>query len=169
MRPLLFFALAVLFAAVQAALLRWLGGGAYPVALPLTIVVYLGLHSANVEGAVGAAAVGYLVDLMAGGPKGLMTFLAVALFLFSRVAGSAIDVQGRVGFAVLTATGTLLYGAAALGFITLVTPAESAPTFSLLGRAGLEAVLTGLAGALVLGGLRRVDRLFTREDPTLLS
>src|ERR671937_2036856 len=116
MRAILSFALALVLASMQAALLRWFGGGSVSVALALPVVVYLGLHAGNVDGALGAAAVGYVVDLMSGGPKGLMTFLAVALFLFSRLAGAALAVQGRAGFAVLTGVGTFLFGVAALLF-----------------------------------------------------
>jgi rod shape-determining protein MreD len=168
-RPALAFALALLLAALQAALLRWVGGGAVSLALPLAVVVYLGLHAGNVDGAVGAAAVGYVVDLMAGGPKGLMTFLAVALFLFARLAGAALSVQGKAGFGVLTAVGVFLFGLAALLFQRAVSPAESAPAFRLLGRMLVEALLTGALSPVVLLAMRRVDRLLTREDPGLLG
>jgi rod shape-determining protein MreD len=167
-RPLLFAAVALLLSVLQAALLRWLGGGAFSVALPLVVVVYLALHAGNVEGAVGAAATGWIVDVASGGPKGLMTFLAVALFLLARACGAAIDVQGRLGFAALTLLGTFLFGAAALGFLHLVTPPEVAPGASLLGRVAVEALITALLSPLLLVGLRRVDALVAREDPTLL-
>src|SRR5919108_1102571 len=107
MRPFSAFVFALVLASVQAALLRWVGGGAVSLALALPVVVYLGLHAGNVDGAVGAAAVGYVIDLMAGGPKGLMTFLAVALFLFSRLAGAALAVQGLARFAGLSWVGTV--------------------------------------------------------------
>jgi rod shape-determining protein MreD len=168
MRPLFAFALALVVAALQTALLRYFGGGAVSLALALPIVVYLGLHAGNVDGAVGAAAVGYVVDLMTGGPKGLMTFLAVALFLCSRLAGAALSVQGTAGFAVLSSAGTFLYGLAALLFTRAVSAAESAPAYSLLGRVLVEAILTGLFSPVVLLAMRRVDGLFAREDPTLL-
>ena len=168
MKPVLAFLLALFLAALQAALLRWLGGGAVSLALPLAVVVYLGLHAGNVDGAVGAAAVGYVVDLMAGGPKGLMTFLAVALFLFARLAGAALSVRGKSGFAVLTAVGVFLYGALALLFLRAVSSDESAPSFALLGRVGIEALLTGVLSPLVLLGLRRLDGLLAREEPGLL-
>lgn len=168
MKPLLYIGLALALAAFQAAALHWLGGGAFPLALPLPLVVYLGLHSRNVEGAVASAGVGYVQDLMCGGPKGLMTFLAVALFLFSRLAGNALDVRGRFGYAVLTLAGTFLFGAAVLGFTNLVTPAEVAPTLPLLRRVGLEALLTTLASPLVWQLLRRVDGTLVREEPALV-
>src|SRR5512141_41610 len=168
MRPVVAFLFALVLASLQAALLRYLGGGAFSLALALPIVVYLGLHGGNVDGAVGAAAVGYVLDLMAGGPKGLMTFLAVALFLGSRLAGAALSVQGKIGFAVLSALGTFLYGAASLLFARAVSPDESAPSYSLLGRMLVEALLTGLVAPVVLVCLRRVESLYTREEQGLL-
>jgi rod shape-determining protein MreD len=167
-RALLFFAVALLLAALQAAILRWVGGGVIPLALPLLLVVYLGMHAATVEGAVGAALVGYVVDLVAGGPKGLMTSLAVALFLFSRLVASSVDLHGRVGFALLSALGIFLHGAGALGVISLLSPAEAAPGLPLVGRVGVEALCTALAAPLLHGLLRRLDGLFLREEPGLL-
>jgi rod shape-determining protein MreD len=121
-----------------------------------------------VDGAVGSAAVGYVVDLMCAGPKGLMTFLAVALFLFSRLAGAALAVQGRIGFALLSGVGTFLYGVLSLLFTRAVTPAETAPGLSLVGRIAVEALLTALASPLVLALMRRLDAVFAREEPGLL-
>jgi rod shape-determining protein MreD len=162
------FVLALVLATVQAALLRFLGGGAFHLALALPIVVYLGLHAGNVDGAVGALAVGYVVDLMAGGPKGLMTFLAVALFLFSRLVGAALSVQGATGFALLSAVGTFLYGVAALLITRAVSPEESAPGLGLVGRVLVEAILTGALAPPIAMVLRRVDGLFVREESGLL-
>src|SRR4030042_2981678 len=157
MKPFVVFLFALVLASVQAALLRSLGGGAVALALALPIVIYLGLHGGNVEGAGGGVRVGYVVDLMAGGPKGLMTFLAVALFLCSRLAGAALSVQGKIGFAVLSFAGTFFYGAAALLLPRVGAPVESAPSFSLLGRILVEALLTGLISPVVLGAMRRVE------------
>jgi hypothetical protein len=167
-RPVVAFVFALVLAALQAAFLHRLGGGAVSLALALPVVVYLGLHAGNVDGAVGAAAVGYVVDLMSGGPKGLMTFLAVALFLASRLAGAALSVQGKTGFAVLSGAGTFLYGLAALLLTRAVSPAESAPGFGLLGRMLVEALLTGALSPLVFLVLRWVDGLFVREETGLL-
>jgi hypothetical protein len=168
MRPVAAFLVALALASVQAAVLRYAGGGALSLALALPVVVYLGLFAGNVDGVVGAAAVGYVVDLMAAGPKGLMTFLAVALFLFSRLVGAAVAVQGRTGFAVLTGVGTFLYGFVALLFMRAVSPAESAPGFSLVGRLLVEALGTAALSPLVFEVMRRVDGLFVREESGLL-
>jgi rod shape-determining protein MreD len=169
MRVLFSFALALLLVSFETAVLHHVGGGYVPLALALPIVVYLGLHAGNVEGAVAAAGVGYVLDLMAGGPKGLLTSLAVALFLFSRVTVAALSIHGRLGFALLSGTGTFLYGAAVLLVTGAVAPAaDSAPGLQLFGRVLLEATATGFAAPLVFILLRRVEGLFSREDPGLL-
>ncbi len=168
MRPIVAFAFALVLVSLQTALLRYVGGGAFSVALALPIVVYLGLHAGNVDGAVGAAGVGYVVDLMAGGPKGLMTFLAVGLFLGSRVAGAALSVQGMPGFAALSGLGTFLYGLAALAIARAVSSAESAPALGLLWRVLIEALLTGALSPLVLLAMRWVEGFYVREESGLL-
>ncbi|HTT72514.1 MAG TPA: hypothetical protein VMG32_14915 [Anaeromyxobacteraceae bacterium] len=168
MRPFVAFLLALLLAALQASLLHFCGGGAVSLALPLTIVVYLGLRAGNVDGAVGSALVGYVIDLMAGGPKGLMTSLAVVLFLSSRLTGAALSVQGKTGFAVLCGVGTFLYGLVALLFTRAVSPPESQPSLALLGRLFVEALVTGALSPLLMLLLRRIDALWEREDPSLL-
>lgn len=161
------FALALL--ALQAALLAHVGGGLFSLALGVPCVLFLSLQAANnVEGAVGAALVGYLMDLMNGGPKGLMTFLAVLLFLVARFVGAAIDVRSRVAVAFLTAVMTAAHELGALLLTRLVSSPESAPGFRLLGRIAVEAILTGACAPLVFWGLRRIDGMFTREEQGLL-
>lgn len=168
MRPVFAFAAALLLVSLQAALLRYLGGGAVSVSLALPVVVYLGLSAGNVDGAVGAAAVGYVLDLVAGQPKGLMTFLAVALFLVSRLAVAALSIQGKTGFALLSAVGTFLFGLGAIVLTRAVSPPETAPGYGLLGRVAVDALLTGALSPLVLLGMRRLDGLVAREDTGLL-
>lgn len=168
MRPVFAFAVALLLASVQAAVLHHLGGGAISLSLPLPVVIYLGLSAGNVDGAVGAAAVGYVLDLVAGGPKGLMTSLSVALFLTSRLAGAALSIHGKTGFAALSAVGTFLFGLGAILLTRAVSPIEVAPGFRLLGRVLVDALLTGLLSPLVLVAMRRLDALFAREEPGLL-
>lgn len=168
MKALFAFVLAIVLTAVQAALLCHVGGGLVSLAMTLPIVVYLGLNAGNVDGAVGSAAVGYVIDVMAGGPKGLMTFLAVALFLGVRLVGAGLDVGGKGAFAVLSGLGTALYGLLTLAIMRLVTPSESAPGWSLLGRVVVEGIATGVLSPIVLGIMSAGDRLFTREEPGLL-
>lgn len=168
MRAVFAFVLALLLASLQAALLHHLGGGAIPVSVTLPIVVYMGVQAGNIEGAFASAAVGYVLDVMAGGPKGLMTALAVALFLFSRAVTAALSIQGRLGFSVLCGVGTFLYGSTALIVMRAVAPGDAAPGLRLVGRILVESIATALVAPLVMGGLRRVEGLFSREEPGLL-
>ncbi|HET7825723.1 MAG TPA: hypothetical protein VFK90_10335 [Anaeromyxobacter sp.] len=168
MKPLAHVLLALALAAVQAALGRWFGGGAFPVALLAACVVYLGLHGGNVDGSVGAAGVGYVMDLMAGTPKGLMTFLAVLLFVATRAVSAAVDVRGRGSFALLSGVGAIFLSVGALLLTRATVPAEAAPGHILVPRMLLEGFLTGALSPLVFAGLRRVDGMFHREEPGLL-
>jgi hypothetical protein len=121
-----------------------------------------------VDGSVGAAGIGYVMDLMAGTPKGLMTFLAVALFVATRAVSAAVDVRGRAPFALLSGLGAIFVSVGALLLTRATVPAEAAPGPILLPRILLEGFLTGALSPLVLAGLRRVDGMFHREEPGLL-
>jgi hypothetical protein len=167
-KPLAHVLLALALAAVQAAVLRWAGGGAFPVALVAACIVYLGLHGGNVDGSVGAAGIGYVMDLMAGTPKGLMTFLAVLLFLVTRAVCAAVDVRGRAPFALLSGLGAVFVSLGSLLLTRATAAAEAAPGPLLLPRMLLEGVLTGALSPFVFAGLRRVDGMFHREEPGLL-
>jgi len=168
MKPLAHVLFALVLAAVQAAVLRWIGGGWFSLALPAGCVVYLGLHGGNVDGSVAAAGIGYVMDLMAGTPKGLMTSLAVLLFLGTRAVSAAVDVRSRSAFALLSGAGAAFLSIGALILTRYTADAESAPGATLLPRLLGEAVLTGVLSPFVLAGLRRIDGLFHREEPGLL-
>ncbi len=108
------------------------------------------------------------MDLMSGSPKGLLTFLSVALFLGVRATSAAVDVRSRSGFAALSGVGALFLSLGALLLTRYVAPAEGAPGATLVPRMLAEAVLTAAFSPLVLAGLRRIDGLFHREEPGLL-
>jgi rod shape-determining protein MreD len=167
-KPLAHVLFALALAGVQAAVLRWVGGGGFSLALPAACVVYVALHGGNVDGSISAAGIGYVMDLMSGSPKGLMTFLAVALFLAVRGTSVAVDVRSRSGFAALSGVGALFLSLGALVLTRYTAVGEGAPGAALLPRMLVEAVLTGVASPAVLAGLRRVDGLFHREEPGLL-
>ncbi len=169
MKPVAHVAFALVVAAVQAALLRWVGGGWLSLSLLAACVVYLSLHAGNVDGCVGAAGIGYVLDLMTGSPKGLMTFLAVLLFVVARSVSSSVDVRGRAAFGLLSGAGALFISAGALILTRMTGPPEIAPGATLVPRMLLEAILTGLVSPVLLVGLRRVDALFHREEPGLLG
>ncbi|HYG68844.1 MAG TPA: hypothetical protein VD838_14345 [Anaeromyxobacteraceae bacterium] len=168
MKPLAHVAFALVLGALQAAFLRHVGGGAFSLALLAACVVHLGLQAPGVEGAVSAAGIGYVLDLLQGTPKGLMTFLCVLLFVVVRATCSTVEVRGRIGFAVATFAGAVFLSLGAVVMLRWVTPIEAAPGLTLVPRMLLEAFLTAIAAPLVREGMRRIDRLFTREEPGLL-
>ncbi len=168
MKPLVHIAFALALAALQGALLRWVGGGAFSLLLPVACVVHLAVHAGNVEGSVGAAGVGYVLDLATGGTKGLMAFLAVLAFLLIRAVNAAVDVRGRWGFAVLTALATLFVSLGALTMLRIAAAPELAPGLRLIPRMLVEALLTGALAPLVSAGMKWIDGMFRREDPGLL-
>jgi rod shape-determining protein MreD len=168
-KPLAHVAFALLLAALQAALLRWVGGGAFSLALLACCVVWAGLQAGIVDGSVAAAGIGYLMDLAAGTPKGLMTFLAVALFVVVRAVSAAVDLRGRGGFALLSGLGALFLSIGATVLLRNTAAAEAAPGWPLAGRIVVEALLTGAAAPVVAVGLRRLDAMFHREEPGLLG
>jgi rod shape-determining protein MreD len=167
-RPLAHVAFALLLGALQAAFLRWAGGGAFSLSLLACCVVWAGLQPGNVDGSLAAAGTGYVMDLLAGTPKGLMTSLAVALFLGVRAASAAVDVRGRAGFAVLSGLGALFLSVVGSLLLRSTSAPEAAPGLGLAGRILVEALLTAAAAPAVAAGLRRLDGLFHREEPGLL-
>lgn len=142
--PLAAFA-ALLLVAVGAAATRQLTGGAVSVALAVPVLVWLGLEAPVIEGAIGAAVVGIVLDAAAGGPGGLLTFLSILAFVGVRAGAGPFDARTRVGFGLLSGALTLGMGFGAILLLRYVTPSQSAPGWHLLGRVLVEAILTGLA------------------------
>jgi rod shape-determining protein MreD len=167
-KPLAHVLFALVLAALQSAFLRWVGGGAFSLLLPAACLVYLGIHAGNVDGSVGAAGIGYVLDLTTSSPKGLMTSLAVLVFILVRGLNAGVDVRGRAAFAALSGVGALTLSVGALVLTGLTTVPEAAPGVTLLPRMLLEAALTAILSPLVLAGMRRVDGLFHREETGLL-
>jgi len=167
-RPLAFVLVGLAGGAIQAVLLRTFGGGAVPLQLLVPCIAWLALEAGNVEGVTAAAGVGYAMDLFSGGPTGLFTFTGVVLFLGARAAGIAVDVRGRAGFAILTGVGCLGVSILALSLQRWAGVAEAGPSFALVPRAILEALLTAAAAPLVQLGMNRLDALLGREEPGLV-
>ena len=127
-RPLLNAALALLLVALQAALLRHLGGGAFTLGLPVVLLVHLAITAELVEGTVAAAAVGYVLDVASGGDQGA-AHLAGGLHLHRRPASSglAVDVRGWAGFAALCGLAVLGLSVGAVALTRSVAPPELRP------------------------------------------
>lgn len=168
MRTLAFIGAGLLLATFQAVLLRRLGGGVVPLQLLVPCVAWLALEAENVEGVLAAAGNGWVMDLFAGTPTGLFTFMAVLLFLGCRAAGLAVDLRGRAGFAVLSGVGALALSTGAMLLQRWAGVAEATPGAGLIPRMLGEAVLTALASPLILVGLDRLNALLGREEPGLV-
>jgi cell shape-determining protein MreD len=167
-KPLAQVLFALLLAGIQAALLRWLGGGAFSASILAACVVYVALNGGNVDGAVASAGVGYVLDIVSGSPKGLMTFLAVLLFVGVRAVGGAVDVRSRAAFAALSGVAAFAMSLGALILTRYTVAPEAQPGAALLPRMLLEAVVTAAASPLVLAGMRRMDGWFHSDEPGLL-
>jgi len=167
-KALLHAVLALLLAGLQAALLRHVGGGAFTLCLPAALLVHLALTTELVEGAVAAAAVGFVLDVAGGGTRGLLTSLAVATYLGLRGIRVGVEVRGRASFAALSGLAAFVLPAGAVAVSRLVAPAGVQPSWALLPRIALAALLTGLVAPLLLMGLRRLDALFG-ERPSELA
>jgi rod shape-determining protein MreD len=166
-KPLLHALLALLLAGLQAALLRHLGGGSVTLVLPAVLLVHLALTAGLLEGAVGAAAVGYVLDVTAGDTKGLLTALGVGCFVLVRVIGAAVHVHTRAGFALLSGLAALALPSAAVALTRAVVGPELRPGWELLPRIALAALLTGLVAPLLQAGLRRLDAALGEETSDL--
>jgi len=167
MRPLLHTAVALVLAGLQAALLRHLGGGAFTLCLPVVLLVHLALTAGLVDGALAAAGVGFVLDIAGGGTKGLLTGLGVATFLAIRVIRQGVEVRGVASFTALSGLAAFGLSAAAVAITRAAAPLELRPSWELLPRMGLAALLTALASPFLLWGLVRLDGLFREQTPEL--
>ena len=120
---------ALLLVAIGASATRQLSGGAVSIALAVPVVVWLGLETTVIEGAVGAVVVGVLLDASAGGPGGLLAFLSVLVFVGVRAGAGTFDARTPLGFGLLSGVATLGMGLGALLLLRYVSPEATAPGF----------------------------------------
>lgn len=155
MRLLLTLGLALLLLTVQSVLLLTFGMQALRADVTVLMVAFLALRATRVEGAFGAFALGYLLDLTSGRPTGLFTFLAVLLFLMGRVLSPLLDVRTPISFALFAAAADAVHGLLAAFFVWLTSTGPGAS--SMLAALPGQVVLTGLAALALYPLLRRVD------------
>ena len=124
--------------------------------LGLLVVLHVGLSP---KWTVSSAAVvsfitGYLFDLVSGAPQGLHAFVFVLMSLCARVLNTRVAVQGIVLSAATSFVASFLSA-----FLIVIVRAQVAPEggYGGLRHAPVEALLTGLAGPIVLGLFRRID------------
>ena len=104
MRSAAYLGVAILFILLQSNLFRLLDPvtgllgsrlthGLTP-SLVLPFIIYLGVHDASMmRGALLAFGLGYVQDILSGAPVGLFTFVSVAIWWLSRVAGVRLTAQ----------------------------------------------------------------------------
>ncbi len=97
MRNVAFIAVGFFLLLIQANVYRLVGAfgwhGITP-SLVLPLIIFLGVHeSSMLRGAGLTFVIGYLLDIMASSPPGLFTFVSVAIWLVSRIAGVRLTTQ----------------------------------------------------------------------------
>lgn len=97
MRNSAFLAVGIGLLILQSNLFRVIGKLNIPGATPsllLPLIVFMGVHEYSIaRGAALAFLLGYLLDLFAGAPVGLFTFITVATFVVARAAGVRLAAQ----------------------------------------------------------------------------
>lgn len=161
-------ALALVLLALESVLVKYLGLSLARIDVTVAIVAFLSVRAGLLEGASGAFAVGYLLDLMSGRPTGLFTFLAVLTFLLGRAARSFLEVRGATGFALFAMGMDAVHGLLALLVMSLTSKSWG---MAVLTPAGLplEVLLTGVAAFCLYPLLQRFIPLAERVEPGLLG
>lgn len=97
MRNTAFLALGFALLVIQSNLFRFIDRISYSIATPsllLPLLVFMGVHEYSLaRGAALCFILGYLLDAFSGAPVGLFTFISVATFVVSRIAGLRLAAQ----------------------------------------------------------------------------
>jgi hypothetical protein len=161
-------ALALVLLALESVLVKYLGLTLARIDVTVAIVAFLSLRAGLLEGATGAFAVGYLLDLMSGRPTGLYTFLAVLTFLLGRIARSLLEVRGALAFSLFAMGADAVHGLLALGVTWLTSKSWGMAALS-PGGLPLEVLLTGAAAFCLYPVLQRFGPVADRAEPGLLG
>jgi rod shape-determining protein MreD len=129
----------------------------------LAVIIYMGLHGYNAGyGAVVSFAIGYLMDSFAGSSLGLYTFVAVAVFLLSRIAALRLFLKGW-----LFEIGLTLFWSAVAGVLVLLVRGLFDQDFrSLLSHLKIvfcRAVATAVVAPLVFRAMAWLDRVTAKR------
>lgn len=161
-------ALALVLLALESVVVKYLGLSLARIDVTVAIVAFLSVRAGLLEGASGAFAVGYLLDLMSGRPTGLYTFLAVLTFLLGRAARSFLEVRGPAGFALFAAGMDAVHGLLALLVTSLTSKSWGVAVLSPAGLP-LEVLLTGVSAFCLYPLLQRFVPVAERPEPGLLG
>jgi rod shape-determining protein MreD len=129
----------------------------------VVLVLFFALRCPVLEGAIGSAVVGYLVDILSGQPSGLYVFTAVLTFLFSKFIAPLAEVRSTTAFALLAGCLDVLHNMTAFALVRL-SGQRGVSYLSMLWAIFASAGLTLLAGWLIWPLLKKIDVLFKKPD-----
>ncbi|RMG18127.1 MAG: hypothetical protein D6729_07495 [Deltaproteobacteria bacterium] len=150
------FALIFFLEVTEGGLRAALGLQDWALGLSFGVLVYLGARL-GLEGAITAAAAGYVMDLFTGGPIGPSIFLCVATYLFVRLASGALDLQQPILVAAMALAARVVYALLTLVLVA-IGPARYPAWLDLAGGAALALLPATLAAPAVYALARAVDR-----------
>lgn len=156
-------AIALVLLAMECALLRSLRLSIARADVGVVLVLFFALRCSVLEGAIGGAAVGYLVDVLSGQPSGLYIFTAVLTFLFSKFIAPLAEIRSATAFAFLAGGLDALHNLTAFGLVRLSSQGGVSYT-AMLYAIPASAGLTMLAGWLIWPLLTKIDSLFKKPD-----
>lgn len=152
---------------LECGLLRPLGLSVARADVGVAAVLFFALRCSSLEGAFGAAAVGYFVDVLSGQPSGLYVFAAVLTYLLARLIAPFVEAKTALAFAALAAPVDALHNLAVWGLTLLATAPETGRD-AMLGAIPLTAFLTALVALAIWPALRRIDAAFEKPETGLL-
>jgi rod shape-determining protein MreD len=161
MRPLFFLATGFALLLVQATFRQLVPVVALVPDPALILIIYLGVtpRQPAPAGAAVALALGYLMDLLAGAPKGLYALAYVVLFLLARLAQVRLLTRGRVFEVWYSFATAFLCGIIVTGVRALSDPVTG---FRGVSVAALQALATAVTAPVVFSIGRRIDRWTSR-------
>jgi rod shape-determining protein MreD len=163
MRNTAFLALGVVLLVLQSNLFRavdfverWAHVSGLTPSLLLPLVVFMGVHEYSMaRGAALAFTLGYLLDVFAGAPVGLFTFITVATFVVARAAGVRLAAQ-----TLITKFGLAFVFALVQGILIIVLTAifgnDPARPRALVGLVAPHAVMTAVVSPLIFAAAERI-------------
>jgi cell shape-determining protein MreD len=160
-------AASVVLLALECALLRPFCLSVARADVAVVFVLLFALRLNTLEGVVGAAAVGYFVDVLSGQPGGLPVFAAVLTFLVARFASPFVEAKGVASFAALCAPIDAFYNLT-VWLLSLLGTSAGQSRAAMLRAVPATAALTALAALLLWPALRRLEAAFEKPDTGLL-
>lgn len=156
MRSLLTLLVAYLLLVLQSTVLELAPVRMAAPSLGLLVVLYVGVSPkwSMSSAAIIGLCTGYLLDLVSGAPQGVHAFVFVLMSVVARALSTRVAVQG-----IVLSAATAFVASFLAAILVVIVRARVAPEggYGGLRDAPLEALLTAVAGPVVMGGLRRID------------